>query len=100
MATTSVIGPDDTINSYPDITSSVDYEGELAVIIGKRGSNIAAEDAMKYVYGYTIINDVTARDLQKKHAQWFRGKSLIPSARWDRPSWWDPGRCRLQFIPR
>lgn len=75
-ATTSVIGPDDTINSYPDITSSVDYEGELAVIIGKRGSNIAAEDAMKYVYGYTIINDVTARDLQKKHAQWFRGKSL------------------------
>ena len=48
----------------------------LAVIIGKRGSNIAAEDAMKYVYGYTIINDVTARDLQKKHEQWFRGKSL------------------------
>lgn len=75
-ATTSVIGPDDEIDSHQDVTSQVDYEGELGVIIGKRGTNIAEEDAMKYVYGYTIINDVTARDLQKKHAQWFRGKSL------------------------
>lgn len=75
-ATTSVIGPDDLIDPHRDVTSEVDYEGELGVIIGKRGANIAAEDAMKYVYGYTIINDVTARDLQKKHAQWFRGKSL------------------------
>jgi 2-keto-4-pentenoate hydratase/2-oxohepta-3-ene-1,7-dioic acid hydratase in catechol pathway len=75
-ATTAVIGPGDEIDSHTAVTNSVDYEGELGVIIGKRGTNIAAEDAMKYVYGYTIINDVTARDLQKKHAQWFRGKSL------------------------
>ncbi len=75
-ATTSVIGPDEEIDSHPDVTSQVDYEGELGVIIGKRGTDIAPEDAMKYVYGYTIINDVTARDLQKTHAQWFRGKSL------------------------
>lgn len=75
-ATTSVIGPDEEIDSHPDVTSQVDYEGELGVIIGKRGTDIAPEDAMKYVYGYTIINDVTARDLQKTHTQWFRGKSL------------------------
>ena len=75
-ATTSIIGPDEEIDSHPAVTQEVDYEGELGVIIGKRGTNIAEEDAMKYVYGYTIINDVTARDLQKKHLQWFRGKSL------------------------
>lgn len=75
-ATTSVIGPDEAIDSHPDVTSQVDYEGELSVIIGRQGADIAEEDAMKYVYGYTIINDVTARDLQKQHVQWFRGKSL------------------------
>ncbi len=75
-ATTSVIGPNEKINSHPAVTKEVDYEGELGVIIGKTCTNVAEEDAMKYVYGYTIINDVTARDLQKKHLQWFRGKSL------------------------
>ncbi|WP_444193711.1 fumarylacetoacetate hydrolase family protein [Dialister succinatiphilus] len=75
-ATTSVIGPEEEIDSHPAATKEVDYEGELGVIIGKRCTNVAAEDAMKYVYGYTIINDVTARDLQKKHVQWFKGKSL------------------------
>ena len=54
----------------------MDYEGELAVIIGKQGRDIAPEEASSYIYGYTIINDVTARDLQKKHSQWFKGKSL------------------------
>lgn len=75
-ATTSIIGPEESIDSHPDISEQVDYEGELGVIIGKRGVNIPEEDALQYVYGYTIINDVTARDLQKRHAQWFRGKSL------------------------
>ncbi len=75
-ATTSVIGPNEEIDSHPSVTKEVDYEGELGVIIGKTCTNVAEEDAMKYVYGYTIINDVTARDLQKKHLQWFRGKSL------------------------
>ena len=75
-ATTSVIGPNDFIDSHPEITSQVDYEGELAIIIGKQGVNIEEKDAIKYIYGYTIINDVTARDLQKSHEQWFKGKSL------------------------
>lgn len=75
-ATTAVIGPDATIPSWLDDTDSTDYEGELAVIIGKEGRGIAAADAMTHVFGYTIVNDVTARRLQKRHGQWFIGKSL------------------------
>jgi 2-keto-4-pentenoate hydratase/2-oxohepta-3-ene-1,7-dioic acid hydratase in catechol pathway len=58
------------------VTKELDYEVELAVIIGKAGKDIPREDALSYVFGYTIINDVTARDLQKRHQQWFHGKSL------------------------
>jgi 2-keto-4-pentenoate hydratase/2-oxohepta-3-ene-1,7-dioic acid hydratase in catechol pathway len=54
----------------------VDYEGELAVIIGKHGRGITREYAMQHVYGYTILNDVTSRRIQKRHQQWFLGKSL------------------------
>jgi 2-keto-4-pentenoate hydratase/2-oxohepta-3-ene-1,7-dioic acid hydratase in catechol pathway len=54
----------------------VDYEAELALIIGKKGKDIAPEDAEQYVFGYTVINDVSARDLQKRHEQWFKGKNL------------------------
>lgn len=75
-ATTSVIGPNEYIDLHHDATTQVDYEGELGIIIGKKGINISEDDALNYIYGYTIINDVTARDLQKSHAQWFRGKSL------------------------
>lgn len=57
-------------------TGQVDYEVELAVIIGQAGSNIKVEEALEYVFGYTIVNDVTARDLQVSHKQWFKGKSL------------------------
>ncbi len=60
----------------PHATRQVDYEVELAVIIGKEGSNIKIEEALDYVFGYTIVNDVTARDLQVNHTQWFKGKSL------------------------
>jgi len=71
----SVIGPGAAIR-YPHlITTQVDYETELAVIIGKSGHGIKREDAMSHVFGYTILNDVTARDLQKQHQQWFIGKS-------------------------
>ena len=63
---TSVIGPNELIDSHVDITSKLDYEGELAVIIGKQGTDISEEEAIKHVYGYTIINDITARDLQNK----------------------------------
>jgi len=75
-ATNTVIGAFDDIPSHPGITDQVDYEAELAVIIGKRGINIPVNEAMDYVFGYTILNDVTARDLQKNHLQWFKGKSL------------------------
>lgn len=57
------------------VTKELDYEAELAVIIGRRGRSISQVDAMDYVWGYTIINDVTARDLQKNHKQWLLGKS-------------------------
>ncbi|WP_188206740.1 fumarylacetoacetate hydrolase family protein [Alkalibacillus aidingensis] len=72
----AVIGPNEAIDAHEMETGQLDYEGELAVIIGKRGKNISREDALDYVFGYTIFNDVTARDLQKKHQQFFRGKSL------------------------
>lgn len=75
-ATTAVIGPDDAIDRHETVTNAVDYEGELAVIIGKAGSDIPISEAMDYVYGFTILNDVTARDLQARHVQWFHGKSL------------------------
>ena len=72
----AVIGPGDPIPSFLDPTDSVDYEGELAVVIGKSGRGIARADAYAHVYGYTIVNDVTARTLQHRHKQWFLGKSL------------------------
>jgi 2-keto-4-pentenoate hydratase/2-oxohepta-3-ene-1,7-dioic acid hydratase in catechol pathway len=61
---------------YPAITSQLDYEGELAVVIGRTASNVAAGQALDYVGGYTIINDVSARDLQGSEPQWIRGKAL------------------------
>jgi 2-keto-4-pentenoate hydratase/2-oxohepta-3-ene-1,7-dioic acid hydratase in catechol pathway len=60
----------------PPITSELDYEGELAVVIGTRATNVAAAEALGYVGGYTIINDVSARDLQTTEPQWIRGKAL------------------------
>lgn len=71
------IGTNDKITNYQGISNEVDYEVELAVIIGKEGKNIKKEEAYDYVFGYTIMNDVSARDLQQKHGgQWFRGKSI------------------------
>jgi 2-keto-4-pentenoate hydratase/2-oxohepta-3-ene-1,7-dioic acid hydratase in catechol pathway len=72
----SVVGPGDTVQLHPQATSSVDYEAELAVVIGRAGRDIAKADAYGHVFGYTIINDVTARDRQKNHKQWFLGKAL------------------------
>ncbi len=71
-------GPYDAIPFDPAVSTMIDWEGELAVIIGKRGRNIPEEKSLDYVFGYTVINDTTARDLQqKKHGgQWFKGKSL------------------------
>lgn len=75
-APTSVVGPRASIESHEDLTSQLDYEGELAIVIGKSGKGISIENAMEHVFGYTIVNDITARDLQKRHKQFFLGKSL------------------------
>ncbi|NQV57657.1 MAG: fumarylacetoacetate hydrolase family protein [Rhodospirillales bacterium] len=75
-ATTSVAGPGDPILSHLDPTNSVDYEGELGVVIGTGGRGISKAAALDHVYGYTVINDVTARNLQHRHKQWFIGKGL------------------------
>jgi 2-keto-4-pentenoate hydratase/2-oxohepta-3-ene-1,7-dioic acid hydratase in catechol pathway len=72
----AVIGPGEPIPSYLDPTSSVDYEGELAVVIGTGGRGISRADALSHVFGYTIVNDVTARTLQQKHRQWILGKGI------------------------
>jgi 2-keto-4-pentenoate hydratase/2-oxohepta-3-ene-1,7-dioic acid hydratase in catechol pathway len=71
----SLIASGDAI-VYPALSQRVDYEGELGVVIGKRARNVSREDAMNYVLGYTCVNDVTARDLQKKDGQWTRGKGF------------------------
>lgn len=70
------IGTGEAINSHPQITKEVDYEVELAVVIGKGGTNIRPEDVDQHIFGYTILNDVTARDIQRNHKQWMKGKSL------------------------
>lgn len=64
------------IPAHADIVDSLDYEAELGVIIGKDAANIAEADAFDYVFGYTVINDVSARTLQTRHKQWYFGKSL------------------------
>lgn len=75
-ALTAINDPEAGIPLDPRITQQLDWEVELAFIIGKRGKNITRADAMSYVWGYTIINDVSARDLQNRHQQFFKGKSL------------------------
>ncbi len=74
--TTSVLAPGQAIRWDPALTQQVDYEAELAVIIGRTARRVPVEAANDYVFGYTCLNDVTARDLQKGDGQWVRGKSL------------------------
>ena len=69
-------GDENYIPSYPELVDSLDYEVELAVVIKKDAKNVAKEDAYDYVFGYTIMNDVSARNLQTRHKQWYFGKSL------------------------
>ncbi|GMQ78701.1 MAG: fumarylacetoacetate hydrolase family protein [Anaerolineae bacterium] len=75
-ATTSINGPYDPIPFDPHVTEELDWEVELAVIISREGVNIPTKKAMDYVFGYAVLNDVSARDLQRKHKQYFKGKSL------------------------
>ncbi len=72
---TAVVGPGDPI-LLPAISDEVDYEAELAVVIGRTAKNVTEEDALQYVAGYTVMNDVSARDIQFLDGQWMRGKTL------------------------
>lgn len=73
----TVIGPKEPILLPPsEISRRIDYEGELAFVIGKTAKNVSAADAMDYIFGYTCLNDVTARDIQQKDGQWTRAKSF------------------------
>ena len=72
----TVIGHGDDVVLPAGITEQIDYEAELAIVIGKGGKNINKADALSHVWGYTIVNDVTARDVQMRHQQWDLGKSF------------------------
>ena len=73
---TEAVPPEGFIESHPGLVERLDYEVELAVIIGKTARNVKAEDAGDYIFGYTVLNDVSARLLQTTHKQWYFGKSL------------------------
>ena len=74
---TSIVPPEGDVLIFPKVSEAIDYEVELAVIIGKPGRNISKESAFDYIFGYTILNDITARDVQRRHGgQYFKGKGL------------------------
>lgn len=85
-APTAVNGPYDSVPTHAGVTEKLDWEVELAVIIGTGGINIKEADAMKHIFGYTVANDVSAREVQRQHGQqWFKGKSLdghLPMGPW------------------
>jgi 2-keto-4-pentenoate hydratase/2-oxohepta-3-ene-1,7-dioic acid hydratase in catechol pathway len=84
-APTAVNAPGAPVRLDPGLTKLLDYEVELAVVIGKAGRDIPRARAYEHVFGYTVANDVTARDLQRRHEQWFKGKSLdttLPLGPW------------------
>jgi 2-keto-4-pentenoate hydratase/2-oxohepta-3-ene-1,7-dioic acid hydratase in catechol pathway len=75
-AVTSIVGPQDPILFDESVSTRYDWEAELGVVIGRGGRSISREQAMEHVFGYTCFNDVSVRDVQNLHVQWFRGKSL------------------------
>ncbi|HSV34908.1 MAG TPA: fumarylacetoacetate hydrolase family protein [Ramlibacter sp.] len=72
----AVVGPQAEVRLPAEVSGQIDYEAELAVVIGQGGRNITRADAMKHVFGYTVVNDVTARDVQMRHQQWDLGKNF------------------------
>lgn len=70
------VDPEGAVDSHSDLVSDLDYEVELAVILGKDALNVAESDCEPYIFGYTILNDISARTIQRRHKQWYRGKSL------------------------
>lgn len=75
-ALNTVCGDGDSVPLDPNVTSQLDYEVELAYVFGRTAKNVKKADALDYVFGYTILNDISARDLQNRHQQFFKGKSL------------------------
>lgn len=73
---TAIVSPGDDIRYDPEVTTELDYEGEVAVVIGQRGRDVPVDEAYDYVFGFTLLNDVTARDLQARHSQYYKGKGL------------------------
>jgi 2-keto-4-pentenoate hydratase/2-oxohepta-3-ene-1,7-dioic acid hydratase in catechol pathway len=71
-----VVGPFDDVLVPTEVTDQIDYEAELAIVIGKGGKNISRAEALGHIYGYTVVNDVSARDVQMRHQQWDLGKSF------------------------
>lgn len=66
----------DTVILDTEVTNEMDYEAELAIVIGKTCKNVSRENALDYIFGYTVLNDISARDIQNRHIQWFKGKNL------------------------
>ena len=100
-AATSVTGPYDAIPFDAKVSVQIDWEVELALVIGPGGKNISEGEAMKHVFGFTVVNDVSARDIQRRHNQWFKGKSLdgsCPMGPWivTADEVRDPGDLRLR----
>jgi 2,4-diketo-3-deoxy-L-fuconate hydrolase len=75
-ATTAIAGPDATLQLPSSLSQEYDFEAELAVVIGAKCKDVPEEEALHVVFGYTALNDVTARNLQREHGQWFKGKSV------------------------
>ena len=78
-AVTAIADPNATLKFSSHLSQEYDWEGELAIVIGKAGRDIADADAGDHIFGYTCLNDITARNLQRAHGQWFKGKSLDQS---------------------
>jgi len=99
-AANAVNGPYDSIPFDEKVSTKIDWEVELGLVIGPGGKNIPEAEAMKHVFGYAVINDVTARDIQRRHNQWFKGKSLdgsCPMGPWivTADAIQDPGNLRV-----
>jgi 2-keto-4-pentenoate hydratase/2-oxohepta-3-ene-1,7-dioic acid hydratase in catechol pathway len=99
---TSIAAPEQTLKLEANVSSQYDFEAELAVIIGTTCKDVTEADAMNVIFGYTAFNDVTARDLQRAHLQWFKGKSLddcSPYGPWivSADEIGDPGKLEIMF---
>jgi len=101
-APTAIAAPDTDLQLQANVSPEYDFEAELAVIIGHECKNVSEADAMNVVFGYTCFNDVTARDVQRAHVQWFKGKSLdncAPMGPWiiDAAELGDPHALHIRF---